>query len=112
MAGGVALPLGRKFIVGATFGRVYNSNTLDAPYIFQTNPILKGFKTALDLHTAGYGWDGSFGVLARPVRTVQFGAVTNQQIVSAARVTRPETRAINFPHWASLSRPLFITKPE
>lgn len=71
---GVAYSFTPKFSVGATLGAVYNSNTLDAPYIFQQNPALAGLKTLLDLHTTGIGWNGSFGFLATPTRKLQFGA--------------------------------------
>jgi long-chain fatty acid transport protein len=70
---GLGVRLGRKVSVGVTVGSDYNSNTLDAPYIFQSQPVLKGLKTLLDLHTTGYGWNGSAGVLVRPTRKVEIG---------------------------------------
>lgn len=59
--------------LGASVGLIYNENNLQAPYIFQTQPALRGAKTLLDLETSGFGWNGSFGVLFRPHETVQLG---------------------------------------
>jgi long-subunit fatty acid transport protein len=71
---GLGFMVNRKLSVGLTVGADYNSNTLDAPYIFQTQPTLAGLKTLLDLHTAGYGWNGSVGARYTPTRKVQIGA--------------------------------------
>jgi len=70
---GLGLNLGKKLSFGFTVGSDYNSNTLDAPYIFQSQPVLKGLKTLLDLHTTGYGWNGSVGAMVRPTSKVEFG---------------------------------------
>ena len=70
---GLGIALNKKISVGFTLGADYNSNTLDAPYIFQSQPTLKGLKTLLDLHTSGYGWNGSVGTLINPSRKVQLG---------------------------------------
>jgi long-chain fatty acid transport protein len=70
---GVSVALGPKLSVGASFGLLYNRNTLQAPYIFQNQPILKGFKTMLDLGTDGFGYNGQFGVLFRPHEALQLG---------------------------------------
>jgi long-chain fatty acid transport protein len=70
---GMGVDLGRKLSIGVTLGADYNSNTLDAPYIFQSQPVLKGLKTLLDLHTTGYGWNGSVGALVRPTRKIELG---------------------------------------
>ena len=71
---GLSAALGKKIAVGVSVGSVYNTNTLDAPYIFQTNPVLAGLKTLLDLHTTGFGWNTSVGVIAHPSDRVQFNA--------------------------------------
>ena len=71
---GVAYSLSPGFSIGATLGLVYNSNTLDAPYIFQNQPVLKGLKTLLDLHTSGIGWNTSIGMRAAISRRIEFGA--------------------------------------
>ena len=72
-AGGLAYRFSDKLSAGVTFGVDYNSNTLDAPYIFQSHPILAGLKTLLDLHTTGYGVNGSIGILAKPTRKLELG---------------------------------------
>ena len=59
--------------LGGGFGPVYNENTLQAPYIFQTQTALKGVKTLLDLNTSGVGWNGQVGLLLHPNRDLQFG---------------------------------------
>ena len=71
---GIGYRLSSKISVGVSVGAVYNSNTLDAPYIFQTNPVLAGLKTLLDLHTTGVGWNTSAGVILRPSSKVQVNA--------------------------------------
>jgi long-subunit fatty acid transport protein len=70
---GLGVVLNPKISIGVSLGADYNSNTLDAPYIFQQQPVLKGLKTLLDLHTTGYGWNGSVGALIRPTRSVEVG---------------------------------------
>jgi long-chain fatty acid transport protein len=70
---GLGVVLNPKISIGVSLGADYNSNTLDAPYIFQQQPMLKGLKTLLDLHTTGYGWNGSVGALIRPTRSVELG---------------------------------------
>ena len=71
---GVGFALSRKILLGASAGAVYNTNTLDAPYIFQSNPALAGLKTLLSLHTTGVGWNGSVGIIATPTARLQFNA--------------------------------------
>ena len=62
---GVGFTVNSRLSIGATFGANYNQNTLDAPYVFQTQPVLAGLKTLLAMHTEGVGWNGSVGVIAR-----------------------------------------------
>ncbi|MEZ5326624.1 MAG: outer membrane protein transport protein [Verrucomicrobiales bacterium] len=52
--------------LGVSGGLVYEEFQLQAPFIFQSNPILKGFKTALDLDTDGYSANADAGLLYRP----------------------------------------------
>jgi long-chain fatty acid transport protein len=78
---GVGVYLGPKLSIGASFGADYNSNTLDAPYIFQSQPIVKGLKTLLDLNTSGYGWNTSVGALIRPSRTVQINVAWKSRTI-------------------------------
>ncbi|MGI4854881.1 MAG: OmpP1/FadL family transporter [Janthinobacterium lividum] len=70
---GLSARLGPRVSVGATLGATYNSNTLHSPYIFQTQPTVKGLKTLLDLRTSGFGVNSSAGILVRPGRRVQLG---------------------------------------
>jgi len=69
---GVGFALSRKISLGASVGAVYNVNTLETPYVFQSNPALAGLKTMLDLHTAGVGWNTSVGLIASPTDRLQF----------------------------------------
>jgi long-subunit fatty acid transport protein len=69
---GVGFALNKNISVGATIGAVYNSNTLETPYVFQSNPALAGLKTQLDLHTTGVGWNTSVGVIAKATDRLQF----------------------------------------
>jgi long-subunit fatty acid transport protein len=70
---GLGFAVNSRLSIGATFGADYNSNRLQAPYIFQTQPVLAGMKTLLDMHTTGYGWNASVGVMARPTRRLDAG---------------------------------------
>jgi long-subunit fatty acid transport protein len=70
---GFSVALGHKVSIGATVGADYNSNTLHAPYIFQSQPTLAGAKTLLDLHTYGTGWNTSVGVMVEPNKNWDLG---------------------------------------
>jgi len=70
---GVAYRFSDKLSAGVTFGVDYNSNTLDAPYIFQSQPVVAGLKTLLNLHSNGYGPNGSFGFIAKPTKKLDLG---------------------------------------
>ena len=70
---GLAYQVSSKVSVGAALGVVDNLNTLDMPYIFQTNPTLAGLKTLLNLHTSGVGYNGTFGLVAQPIRRLEVG---------------------------------------
>ena len=72
-AGGVGVVVNKKLSVGGTVGAIYNRNTLQAPFIFQQEPTLAGAKVLLDLHTAGTGWNSSFGALYAPSSKVKLG---------------------------------------
>lgn len=68
---GMGVALGKRVSLGVTFGVEYNSNTLNAPYIFQQQPTLRGLKTLLDLNTSGFGWNTSAGAIVRASRKVE-----------------------------------------
>ena len=63
-----------KWAFGASLGLVYNQNLLHAPYIFQQQPQLAGLKVLLDLHTQGFGWNGSAGAQWQPNPRLRLGA--------------------------------------
>lgn len=88
-SGGVGFSITPNFAIGASVGAVYNENTLDAPYIFQSQPVLKGLKTLLDLHTTGIGWNGAWGVRAKIRNRVELGAAyrTSTSITSTGHAT-------------------------
>jgi long-chain fatty acid transport protein len=71
----IARSLGSRWSLGATAGIVYNTNLLHAPYIFQQQPALVGLKVLIDLHTRGFGWNGSAGA--------QFQATPNLRLALA-----------------------------
>jgi long-chain fatty acid transport protein len=73
VAGG-GVNLTRWLSIGATVGVDYNQNRLDAPYIFQSQPVLAGLKTLLDMKTTGVGENASVGLLANPSRNLSIGA--------------------------------------
>lgn len=56
--------------LGAAIGAEYNRNTLVAPYTFQSHPVLRGFKTLLDLRTEGWGVNGDIGLVWRPCEKI------------------------------------------
>lgn len=78
---GLSYAFSRKLSVGMTAGADYNSNTLHAPYIFQSQPQLGGTKTLLDLHTYGTGWNMSLGAMFEPTRNLDFGVAWKSHTV-------------------------------
>jgi len=72
-AGGIGFAVNSKLSIGFTLGAVWNSNTLQTPYVFQSQPVLQGFKTLIDLHTTGVAPDGSVGLLFTPTSTFKIG---------------------------------------
>lgn len=73
-AAAASYTFGSHVAIGATVGVDYNSNALHGPYIFQSQPVVKGLKTLLDLHTNGTGVNGSVGVLVNPSKHLRLGA--------------------------------------
>ena len=70
---GAGISLSEKLFFGLSLGLEYNENTLEAPFVFQSQPALKKIKTLLDLDTSGIGWNGQFGFLFRPTENLQIG---------------------------------------
>jgi len=107
---GLSYAFSHKLSVGVTAGADYNSNTLQAPYIFQSQPALAGTKTLLDLHTYGTGYNMSVGVMVEPTKNLDLGVawkshtviVTNglasgdaSALFNALEVSAPSTFAYN-----------------
>jgi long-chain fatty acid transport protein len=78
---GLSYAFSHKLSVGLTAGADYNSNTLQAPYIFQSQPVLAGYKTLLDLHTYGTGWNMSVGAMFEPTKNLDFGVAWKSHTV-------------------------------
>ncbi|MCI0535732.1 MAG: outer membrane protein transport protein [Verrucomicrobiales bacterium] len=70
---GVGAAVGSKVWIGGSVGLLYNENSLEVPYVFQSHPQLRGLKTLLNLEADGYGWNGHVGLLFRPTENWQFG---------------------------------------
>ncbi len=78
---GLSYSFGHRLSVGVTAGADYNSNTLQAPYIFQSQPVLAGYKTLLDLHTYGTGWNMSVGTMFQPTKKLEIGVAWKSHTV-------------------------------
>ena len=63
----------RTLSLGASVGLLYNDNTLETPYVFQSQPTLRTAKTLLDLDTDGFGWNAQVGVRWQPVVPLTLG---------------------------------------
>ncbi len=76
---GAAWRINETLSIGASVGLLYNRNQLDAPYIFQSQPVLKGVKTRLNLETDGWSTDGQFGILWKPLANLRMGVSYNTE---------------------------------
>jgi long-chain fatty acid transport protein len=76
---GLGYVVNHKLSLGATFGAIYNANSLHAPYIFQQQPQLAGLKTLLDLQASGVGWNGTFGAVITPSKKLTIGLAYRTQ---------------------------------
>jgi long-chain fatty acid transport protein len=70
---GAGWQVNESLSLGVGLGAVYNRNQLEAPYVFQSHPALRGAKTLLDLETDGWGVNGTVGVVLRPHSTLSLG---------------------------------------
>ncbi|MCS3902939.1 long-chain fatty acid transport protein [Methylohalomonas lacus] len=70
---GVAREISDGVHLGASLGVIYNENRLQAPYVFQSQPDLAGFKTLLDMETEGLGVNATFGLMVKPDPDVTLG---------------------------------------
>ena len=71
---GASWQVTRTLSVGANVGLLYNENYLHTPYVFQSQPVLRGVKTLLDLRTDGFGWNAQTGVRWRPIPSLALSA--------------------------------------
>lgn len=71
---GVGYTISKFLSVGVSMAAIGNTNTLESPYIFQSNSTLAGLKTLLSLHTSGFGVNTGIGVIARPTDKLQLNA--------------------------------------
>ncbi len=71
---GLGINVNRRVSVGLTLGADYNRNLLHGVYIFQTQPVVQGLKTLLDLHTSGFAVNGGAGVLVQASSRLSVGA--------------------------------------
>jgi len=78
---GLSYAFSQKLSIGMTAGADYNSNTLEAPYIFQSQPALAGTKTLLNLHTYGTGWNMSVGAMFQPTKKLDVGVAWKSHTV-------------------------------
>ncbi|MDQ2659280.1 MAG: outer membrane protein transport protein [Verrucomicrobiota bacterium] len=70
---GLSVAVSRWFSIGASGGAIYSEDRLHAPYIFQSQPVLAGFKTLLDLQADGFGPAFNFGAQFRPTDKLTIG---------------------------------------
>lgn len=70
---GLSVALHETLTIGASTGATYTRNVLEAPYVFQSHPALRGLKTLLDLETDGWGMNGALGLVYRPHPDLSLG---------------------------------------
>ena len=104
---GVARRVGSHWDVGAELGVDYNKNVLNAPYIFQQQPSLAGLKVLLQLHTAGFGWNGSAGVQWHPSSRVRLGAAWTSATVVQSHGEASGTASAQFAALGIAADPLY-----
>ncbi len=92
---GFGFALNKKISLGATIGADYNSNTLMRRTSSRASRELQGLKTLLNLHTAGYGRNGSVGALIRPSRAWNLGSPGSPARSSSATALPTETPTRN-----------------
>jgi long-subunit fatty acid transport protein len=78
---GAAVQPAQWLSLGASVGFTYNQNALYAPYIFQSQPVLAGFKTLLDLNTDGIAPCFDFGAQIHPTSKITLGASYRPRVV-------------------------------
>lgn len=71
---GIGWKISDQISIGGSAGFLFNRNHLEAPYTIQSQATLAGAKTRLDLETEGTGWNGQFGIVWKPISTLQLAA--------------------------------------
>ncbi len=61
-AGAVSYQVTEQLSLGASIAAVYNRNQLEAPYIFQSHPVLSGLKVLVDLDVDDVAFNAGFGL--------------------------------------------------
>ena len=100
-------PDARHWSLGGTVGLTYNTNTLRAPFIFQQQPQLAGLKVLLDLHTVGFGWNGSAGAQWQPVAGLRFGIAWKSSTAVQSHGTASGTASAQFAALGIAADPAF-----
>lgn len=72
LAGALAYQFNDQLTAGLSLGVAYNRNQLDAPYIFQSHPVLTGLKVLVDLDVDDVALTSSLGLNYRASDAVQF----------------------------------------
>ncbi len=106
------LPDARHWSLGGTVGLVYNTNTLRAPFIFQQQPQLAGLKVLLDLHTAGFGWNGSAGAQWQVTPGLRFGAAWKSSTAVQSHGEASGTASAQFTALGIVADPAFHYRAE
>ncbi len=109
---GAARSMGPHWDVGAEVGLVYNKNVLNTPYIFQQQPALAGLKVLLQLHTAGFGWNGSAGVQWHPNSRLRVGAAWTSATVVQSHGDASGTASAQFAALGIAADPLYNYRAE
>lgn len=71
LAGALTYQFNDRLSAGLSLGVAYNRNQLDAPYIFQSHPVLTGLKVLVDLDADDMALTSSLGLNYQASDTVQ-----------------------------------------
>ncbi|MEM6911921.1 MAG: TonB-dependent receptor [Verrucomicrobiota bacterium] len=71
---GAAYRVNDRFALGLSGGLTFQENRLRTPYVFQSQPVLAGFKTQLDLQAEGFGPNAEIGFVWVPLKNLRIAA--------------------------------------
>ena len=71
-SGALSYAVNDKLTVGFSLGILQNRNQLEAPYIFQSHPVLAGLKVLVDLDVDDIAFNGNIGLEYQLSETVRF----------------------------------------